>query len=190
MSASELVMLEAALFQLRAAIADDPGAMAINIAANVVANAIADAKAEGINAARVNDIEFAMNDLIAAVDDEGNAADAVFAAIAMLQNDVARLRTATAIPKETVAAIRDLQTKLRTRSKAMERAQYRAEGSEPEPLPHSPEELRAAAVPLARQLAASGFSTPALESLIAGRDEIRYHTLNEIVDELDVIAGG
>lgn len=183
-------MMEAALFQLRAAIADDPGAMAIGIAANVLANAVAAAKQDGINAARVNDIEFAMNDLVAAVDDEGNAPDGVFAAIAMLQNDVARLRNATAIPKEIVASIRELQTKLRTRAKAMERAQYRAEGSDAEPLPHSPEELRALAVPLARQLAAAGFATPALDELVAGHDELRYHTLNEVVDELDPIAGG
>ena len=187
---SELVMMEAALFQLRAAIADDPAAMAINIAANVLSNAIVAAKQDAINAARVNDIEFAMNDLIAAVDDEGGAPEGVFSAIAMLQNDVARLRAATAIPKETIAAIRDLQTRLRTRAKAMERAQYRAEGSDPEPLPYSPEELRALAVPLARQLAGLGFATPSLDDLVASRDELRYHTLNEVVDELDVIAAG
>lgn len=187
---SELVMMEAALFQLRAAIADDPGAMAINIAANVLTNAIAGAKQDGVNAARVNDIEFAMNDLIAAVDDEGNAPEGVFAAIAMLQNDVAKLRASTAIPKEMISEIRELQMKLRARAKAMERAQYRAEGSTPEPLPHPPEELRALAVPLARQLAGLGFSTPSLDELIAGHDELRYHTLNEVVDELDVIATG
>jgi len=182
-------MLEAALFQLRAAIGDDPGAMAINIAANVVSNAIASAKQDGINAARVNDIEFAMNDLIAAIDD-GGAPDGVYAAVALLQNDVARLRAANALPRETIASIRDLQTRLRARSKAMERAQFRVEGAEPEPLPHSPAELRALAVPLARELAAAGFATPSLDDLIAAHDEVRYHTLNEIVDELDAIAGG
>lgn len=187
---SELVMMEAAIFQLRAAIADDPGAMAISIAANVLSNAIAAAKQDGVNAARVNDIEFAMNDLIAAVDDEGNAPDGVFTAIAMLQNDVAKLRSASAVPKETIAAIRDLQTRLRARAKAMERAQYRAEGTEAEPLPHSPDELRALAVPLARQISGLGFTTPSLDELIAAKDELRYHTLNEVVDELDVIAAG
>jgi hypothetical protein len=187
---SELVMMEAALFQLRAAIADDPGAMAISIAANVLENAIAAAKLEGVNAARVNDIEFAMNDLVAAVDDEGNAPDGVFSAIAMLQNDVARLRTATAIPRELVTAIRDLQTRLRARAKAMERAQYRPEGTDAEPFPHPAEELRALAVPLARQLLSLGFSTPSLDELVAGREELRYHTLNEVVDELDAIATG
>jgi hypothetical protein len=185
---TELVMIEAALFQLRAALGDDPSAMAINLGANVLANAIAAAK-DGVNAARVNDIEFALNDLVAAVDDAG-APDAAYSAIAMLQNDVARLRAATAIPKETVSAIRALQSKLKARAKAMERAQFRAEDAVVEPLPHPPEELRAAAIPLARELTAAGFTMPALDTLVAGADELRYHTLNEVVDELDVIAGG
>ena len=186
---TELVMMEAALFQLRAAIGDDASAMGINIASNVLANAIAAAKQEGLNAAHVNDIEFALNDLVAAVDDAG-APDGAYAAVAMLQNDVARLRAATAIPKETIAALRELQAKLKARAKAMERAQFRAEDAPAAELPHPPEELRAAAIPLARQLAAAGFTTPALDTLVADASEVRYHTLNEIVDELDVIGGG
>jgi hypothetical protein len=137
----------------------------------------------------VNDIEFALNDLIAAVDDAG-APDLVCAAVAMLQNDAATLRAASALPKEVVTAIRALQTKLRARAKALERSQYRAEGTEPEPLPHPPEELREAAIPLAHALAAAGFDTPTLDSLVADPNSLRYHTINEIVDELDVVAGG
>jgi len=182
-------MMEAALFQLRAALEDDPQLLPIRLSADVLAHAVAAAKESGVNAARVNDIEFALNDLIAAIDDAG-APDAVCTAVAMLQNDAARLRAATALPKELIAAMRDLQAKLRTRAKAMERAQYRAEGTAPEPLPHPPQELRDAAIPLARQLVAAGFETPSLDSLIADPDSLRYHTLNEIVDELDVIAGG
>jgi hypothetical protein len=64
------------------------------------------------------------------------------------------------------------------------------EGTPEEPLPHPPEELRADAEPIARELAAAGFSTPVLDSLIADPDGVRYHTLNEIADELDVIFGG
>jgi hypothetical protein len=79
---------------------------------------------------------------------------------------------------------------LRTRAKALERSQYRAEGTEPEPLPHPPAELREAAIPLARELAAAGFETPSLDSLVADPDSLRYHTINEIADELDVVAGG
>lgn len=187
---SELLMMDAALFQLRAAVADDPQLFAVRMSADVLANAVAAARANGINAARVNDIEFALNDLVASIDDVPDAPDAVFAAVALLQNDTAALRAANALPAEVITAIRELQVKLKARARAMERAQYRMEGTEAEPLPHPPEELRAAAVPLARHLAGAGFETPSLDELLAAPDDLRYHTLNEINDELDVIAGG
>lgn len=183
------MMMEAALFQLRAAVGDDPMMMPIRISADVLANAVAAAKSDGINAARVNDIEFAFNDLVAAIDDSG-APDEVYAAVALLQNDTAALRNATALPAELTRSMRELQTKLRARARAMERAQYRAEGTESEPLPHTPEELREAAVPIGRQLLAAGFATPSLDELIAHPHELRYHTLNEVVDELDMVLGG
>lgn len=186
---TELMMMEAAFFQLRAALTDDPMLATIRISAAVLGNAI-DAAKQGLNAARVNDLEFALNDLIAAVDDAAGAPNGVYAAIAMLQSDAAALRAATALPKEWIAAIRALQEKLKTRAKAIERSQYRAEGTEAGPFPHPPEELREEAIPLARQLAAAGFDTPSLVALIAEPESLRYHTINEIVDELDVIAGG
>jgi hypothetical protein len=186
---NELVMMEAALFQLRAAVGDDPMLMPIRLGADVLGNAISAAKEGGVNAARVNDIEFALNDLVAAIDDAG-APDSVYGAIAMLQNDTATLRAATRLPPDLIGAVRDLQVKLRARAKAMERSQYRAEGAPEAALPHPPEELREAAIPLARQLAAAGFNTPELDSLVADPDSVRYHTLNEIYDELEVIAGG
>ncbi len=186
---NELVMMEAALFQLRAALEDDPQLLPIRLSSEVLGHAVLAAKEHGVNAARVNDIEFALNDLIAAIDDAG-APDVICAAVAMLQNDAASLRAASAMRREVIAAIRTFQSQLRTRAKALERGQYRAEGTEAEPLPHPPEELREAAIPLARQLAAAGFTMPALDSLVEKPNELRYHTINEIVDELDVVAGG
>lgn len=182
-------MMEAALFQLRAAMDEDPELLPIRISADVLGNAIHAARENGINAARVNDIEFALHDLVEAVDDVG-APDTVIAAVALLQNDAAALRSQTMLPKELTASLRALQTKLRARAKGMERAQYRIEGADPEPLPHPPEDLRNEAIPLLRQLAAAGFETPALEQLVTDPDQLRYHTMNEIVDELDVILGG
>jgi hypothetical protein len=186
---NELTMMEAALFQLRTALDEDPSLTPIRISADVLANAVATARANGINAARVNDIEFALHDLIEAVDDAG-APDAAVNAIALLQNDAAALRAQTALSRELIAAMRTLQTKLRERAKAMERSQYRVEGEAPPPLPYSPEELRLEAIPIVRQLAAEGFNTPALDTLVGDPDVLRYHTLNEIVDELDVVLGG
>ena len=182
-------MMEAALFQLRAALGDDPVLLPVRISADVLGNTITAAKEMGVNAARVNDIEFALNDLVASIDDAG-APDDVYRAVALLQNDAAALRAASALPPEVISAVRSLQLKLKARAKAMERAQYRAEGSEPEPLPHPPEELRNDAIPLVRQLTAAGFDTPSLVSLVADPDEVRYHTLNEVADELDVVMGG
>ena len=184
---NELLMMEAALFQLRAALGDDAMLLPIRIAADVLGNAIAAAKS-GVNAARVNDIEFALNDLVAAIDD-GGAPDEVFAAVALLQNDAATLRASVALPREIGDAIRALHEKLRARKNALERGQYRAEGAPEVELPHPPGELREAAIPLARQLAAAGFDTPALDMLIADPDSLRYHSINEIIDELDVVAG-
>jgi hypothetical protein len=186
---NELVMMEAALFQLRSALEDDPALLPIRISADVLGNAIATAEAIGINAARVNDIEFALHDLVEAIDDAG-APDALCAAIALLQNDAAALRSQTLLPRELMAAIRVLQTKLRTRAKAMERSQYRAEDADLVPLPHPAEELRNEAIPIVRQLAAAGFQTPALDVLIGDPDVLRYYTINEIVDELDIVLGG
>jgi hypothetical protein len=183
---SELLMMEAALFQLRATLGGDPELLAMRLSADVLANAIASAKAGGINAARANDIDFALNDLVTAAED-ANAPDAIRSTIALLQHDAAILHTANTLPAETLAAIRELQTRLRTRAKALERSQYRAEGTDPPPLPHPPHELRELAIPLARQLTAAGFATPSLALLIAEPEELRYHSINELVDELDVI---
>lgn len=186
---NELTMMEAALFQLRVALGDEPALLPVRISADVFGNALATAMSEGLNPARVNDIEFALNDLIAAIDD-GGAPNEVFTAVAMLQNDTARLRNDYSLPPELLRQMQALQVKLRARAKAMERGQFRTEGSEPEPLPHAPEELKAEAVPIARQLEAAGFQIPAIDTLLNDADELRYHTLNEVADELDVILGG
>jgi hypothetical protein len=185
---SELLMMEAALFQLRAALGDDPLYLPIRISADVLGRNVIAAKENGVNAARVNDIEFALNDLVSAIDDAGVPDDA-YRAVALLQNDAATLRAASALPPAVITAVRSLQVKLKARAKAMERAQYRAEGTAAEPLPHPPEELRNDAIPLVRQLTAAGFDTPSLVSLVADPDELRYHTLNEVADELDVVVG-
>ena len=186
---NELLMMEAALFQLRSAAADDMELLAVRISADVLGNAVQAAKEQGVNAARVNDIEFALNDLVTAVDDAG-APDALLRSVMMLQNDAATLRSAVALPRDIVQAVRELQLRLKERAKAMERAQYRLEGTPEEPLPNPPQELREAAIPIARQLAAAGFDTPVLDTLVADPESLRYHTMNEIVDELDVIVGG
>lgn len=188
--ADELVLVEASLFQLRAAAAsiDDPMfASQLQLTLGVLGNAVAGA-AHALHSAAVNDIAFALNDVAATID-ELSAADAasLHAPLAMLREDVARLQQLTALPDDVVRGIRALQTKLRTRASAIERQTYREEGTPEAPLPHPLEELRDDAMPLRASLTAAGYATPALDELLKGATELRLHAINAVVDELDVI---
>lgn len=186
---NDVVMLEAALFQLRTGAegVDAMYAAQLETCFSVLANAISGAR-EGVNAARVSDIEFALNDLSDAIDelpadDAGRLADP----LQMMRDDLAQLKAQTSLDGGIVDGLRALQTKLRARRSAIERQTYR-EG-DAEPLPHPPEELRAEALPLRDQLAAAGFATPALDGLIDDPASLRFHSITEIVDELEVIGG-
>lgn len=189
---TELVMLEAALFQLRGAIDqidDDFFASQLRLAVNVLGGAIADA-GESVSAAKVSAIEFALNDM-SGLANELAASDAALLApsLAMMQDDIDRLKQETALAPEVVTAIRALQAKLKARRTAIERETYRDPATPAQALPHPPEELRAEAQPLRETLAAAGFETPALDALIADPAWLRFATIGEINDELDVIAG-
>jgi len=187
----ELVLVEAALFQLKSAAAsvDPMSASQMHLTISVLSNAV-EAAGHGVSAAIVNDIEFALND-VAGMIGELNAADAARIApiVTLLQDDVARLKESSSLPADVVNCVRALQTKLKTRRAAIERSTYRPEGSPEEPLPHPPQDLQKEAVPLRQQLAAAGFATPALDGLIAEPASLRFHSINEILNELDVIVG-
>src|ERR1051326_880126 len=134
---TEIVLMQAALFQLRAAVAsiEDPFTRSqLQLATNVLGNAI-DAAANGVPAASVNEIDFALNDVVASVADVPE----IESIVTMLQKDVAALKDQTALPAEVIAAIRSLQSKLRTRKNAIERQTF-VEDPPNEPLPHPPEE--------------------------------------------------
>jgi hypothetical protein len=187
----ELALIEAALFQLKAAAADvDPmSASQVQLMVSMLANAIESARA-GVSPATVNDVEFALSDLAGIVRDL-NAADAerIEPIVKLLQEDVDRLKQATALPAAVTTAIRALQTKLKARRAAIERQTYRPEGAPAEELPHPPADLQKEAVPLRQQLAAAGFSTPALDGLVADPESLLFHSITEILNELDVIVG-
>jgi hypothetical protein len=186
---TDVATLQAALVQLRGAVSeiDTSAAPELGLCINVLANAVA-AAGEGVNAAVVNDIDFAMNDVNAAIDELPQAdADRLATILTTLRKDVAALKAATALDRSLIAAIRTFQSKLRERLKAIERQTY-VEG-EAEPLPHPPEALREEAIPLARQLVTAGFATPALDTLMADPSSLRFHSIREILDELDVVIG-
>jgi hypothetical protein len=188
---NDVVMLEAAVFQLKTAVdavTDEMFASRLRLSMTILMNAV-EMAGQSLSVAAVNDVDFALND-VAAVVSELSSADAanVIPVLEMLQADVAQLKQATSLSPAVSSAIRAFQSKLRARRSAIERQTYRPEGAE-EPLPHPPEQLRAEAVPLRQQVAAAGFATPALDGLISDPASLRFHSINEIINELDVIVG-
>ncbi len=186
---NEIVMMQAALFQVRAAITgiEDPFTRSqVQLASDVLANALAGAASE-LNAARVGEIEFALNDLAGAAGDLPAAdAAAMASAFDMLRDDLASMKNAVALPQEVVTAIRELQKKLKTRKSAIERQTY-VENAAAAPLPHPPEELSSEAIAIRDRLASAGYTTPALDLLIDDPASLRFHSINDIIDELDVV---
>jgi hypothetical protein len=190
MSSPSLAAAEAALSELRAssaAIDDDMFGSQLKLVSAVLSNAVAAAR-DGVNPARVSDIEFALNDLVGVVDQlKGADAAQVATAVQSLRTEVRHLKEAVSLPADVVSAIQNLQSKLRTRRAAIERQTYAAGGAEP--LPHAPAELRQSALPLRERLAAAGFSVPALDALIESPDDFRLHRVNDLMNELDVVLG-
>lgn len=190
---TDVVMLEASMFQLQAAVAavEDPMFKSqLKLTMDVLSSAVV-AAAQSLSPATLNDVEFALNDVIATVG-ELNAADndAVTPSLELVKADVAALKGAASLPGNVVAAVRDFQSKLKIRRAAIEKQTYRVEGMPEEPLPHPPEALKQEAVPLRQSLAQCGFATPALDELIADPSSLRFHSIGDILDELDVITAG
>jgi hypothetical protein len=177
---TELVLLEASLFQLQTAMPQE-----LEFTVSVLANAVAAAR-DGVNAARVSDIEFALNDVIGAVESL-SAADAAIVepAIDALRADIAALKEATALPRDVVAAIEALRVKLAARKSAIERQTFVEGGGAP--LPHPPEELARDASALRARLAEAGFATPAIDAFLDDPAELRFHGIVEMIDELEVL---
>ena len=189
---TDVASLQASMSRLSAAAnaVDDPMfKMQLNLTMNVLSNAVAGA-AESLNPATVNDIEFALNDVIGTVGELNAAdADAITPALEAVKADVAALKNASSLPPQVIKSIRDFQAKLRERRSAIQKQQYRAEGTEAEPLPHPPEGLRDEAFPLRRQLSKAGFATPLLDEFIGNPSSLVFQKISDILDELDVITG-
>lgn len=183
-------MMEAALFQLRAAVdvVDPLLAPQLGLCVSVLAKAVGSAHDE-VNAARVNDIEFALNDLAGAIDELPQPdATPLLPLLTAIRGDLETLKAATSLDPALLEQIHGFEAKLRQRMKAIERQTYVESGVET-PLPHSPASLRHDAIPLSQQLAAAGFATPSLDALISQPDSLRFHSIREILDELEVITG-
>jgi hypothetical protein len=187
----ELERMEAAIEQLREGVdrIGEPFLQTqIRLAMNVLHNALASARQDTITAALVNEIEFALHDL-SGIASELPVEDyeRIVPGIATLEKKIAALHASNALPAEVIAAIRAFQGKLKVRRSAVERQTYVENPTDP--LPHPPHELRGDAIPLRDKLVASGFATPELDTFIDDPESLRFHSINAIIDELDVIAG-
>src|SRR5947209_19785636 len=116
---SDVAILEAALFQLRAAASDIDAEVApqLGLSINILANAIASGR-DAVNASIASDIEFAFNDLSAAVDELPQSdADRLAPLMAALRRDIDALTAATELEPAVIAQIRAFETKLRERDR-------------------------------------------------------------------------
>ncbi len=185
---TDLVMLEASLFQLRTAIADIDDEVTLpqlELTTSMLANAVAAAR-DGVNAARVRDIEFALNDVAGAADSLSAADAAIIApALDLLRADVAALQEATVLPAAVVEAVAAFRAKLAARKSAIERQTFVEGGGAP--LPHPPEELARDAQEVRAALADAGFAMPAIDSFLAEPLGLRFHLVVEMIDELEMI---
>lgn len=188
---NEIVMMQAALFQVRAVIdgVEDTFVQSqLRLAVNVLGGAV-DSAVAGVNAAQIGDIEFALNDLFAAAGEvSSDDAARIMPPLEMLRADLATMKSSVALPEQLVTAIRALQQKLKTRRAAIERQTYVENPNEP--LPHQPESLCGEAIVIRDRLAEAGFTTPALDQLIDDPANLRFHGINDIINELDVVTAG
>jgi hypothetical protein len=106
----------------------------------------------------------------------------------MLRGDLDSLRQITALPADLVQSIRVLLEKLQLRRHAIEQQTYREDIGDLT-LPHPPEALRPEASAIRERLRGAGFATPALDVLVDQPAEFLFHSINELMDELDVIIG-
>src|SRR4051794_24124466 len=112
---TDVAMLDATLSQLRATAGDIDRDLApqLGLSINILANAIASGR-DGVNASVASDIEFAFNDLNAAVDELPQAdADRLAPMMAALRSGIDVMKAATALDPTVIAQIRAFQSKLR-----------------------------------------------------------------------------
>ena len=187
----DVIMLKASAFNLRAAAAlveDEFSQSQLRLPLSVLTNAI-DAASESLTSALVGEIEFALNDFVFAVDQLSAADAARFETpLAMLRDDIARLKEATSLSPALIGAMKSLHAKLNVRKKAVERQTY-VEGGSSDPLPHPPAELRNEALPIRDSLRAAGYMTTALDALIDDPESLRLHGILDTMNELEVAIG-
>lgn len=159
----------------------------LELSRNMFANNLQFAAAD-LNPRSMKELDFTFNDLRTFASELTNDDAARLApSLAAIEAALATLREAAALPKELVAAIQAMRAKLKARKGALERALFRPPGSQPEPAPHPPSELRDEAARIAAALRDNGFDTPELDDLVASTDdELGQLSIERLVEELDL----
>jgi hypothetical protein len=185
-----LAQLEGAIAGMTAAFESFDDAMFIpqlELSRNMFANNLR-AAAGDLNPRTMKELDFTFNDLRTFASElTDDDAARLAPSLATIEASLATLRSAAALPADLVAAIQALRAKLKARKGALERALYRPPESAPEPIPHSPSELRDEASRIAEALKSNGFDTPELDELTGSTDdELGQLGIERLVEELDL----
>ena len=171
------------------ALADESDEPAVKLS-RVVLHDAADAAVAQPDARRIADLDFALTDLRAAVDDlpsiERNQFHQPMEELTAL---ITEMRERTRLPQALLDHIARLRTRLEERRIAVSRQGFTPPGTTPPPLPHPTEQLAADAKDIQRALRKAGFDTPSLDQLVDSPQSVYMSELSNIVDELDVITG-
>lgn len=143
----------------------------------------ANALIESQTARRLRDFEFALQDLQAITSELGP--DAVtFEEILVELTRVAGEMKGYALSEKLRGSIEKMIERINERLRAAERRNFLPPGTEPEPLPHSPETLAGDAAELRDELRAGEFETPVLDSLVDDPASFELRDYSALADEL------
>lgn len=143
----------------------------------------ANALIESQTARRIRDFEFASQDLQAITSELGP--DAVtFEKILEELTAITEEMKSRALSANVRTSIETMIERINERLRAAERRNFLPPGTEPEPLPHSPETLAGEAADLRAELRAGEFETPVLDSLVDDPASFELRDYSALADEL------
>ncbi len=168
-------------------ISDQFWASQIKLAGNLLIDALNES-ADGVNARRVRDIGFALDDVRGLISDlVPPEAESFQPCLTQLSSAVEELRRTSSLSEGVVDRLRELRDRAEQRRVAAERAAFRPPEAAAEPLPNDPAELQSEADSLRELLQGEGFETPVLDRLASAPSEFEIRDCAALVDELEPI---
>jgi len=136
----------------------------------------------------IKGLAFALNDLIGMTGDLSPDNQSQFeTSFQLLRQEMSRLQSEFALPQGTADRLRAVRSRLAERRSAREKQLYLPPGSPLAPLPHDPEQMKGEAVVLQREVASSGFESPALDRLVASPGTFEIRDVTDLIDEINAI---